>query len=240
MLTRTIDAMDVAPDHPELFGRRVLVTGVAGPLGLEVARVAAEQQVRLVLLAPEASEETDALAEIVSPLALEVRLFAGPFADAESAVRAARSAMASFGGLDAVVNIAHAQEPTDSSTEAVESAVAGTLSLALLVTRIAANRMRTTLTAGAIVNVLAVPRGASGRTRMVASIARSALAALTRREALEWAPHGIRISAVAQDATGLPGSAPPVGAADVASLALRLVSDRSEQLSGLMHEGLGA
>lgn len=244
MVTSTLEALELTPDFPELFGRRVLVTGVQGEIGAEVVRLVAEQKVRLVLQAPEISPEIDALAEMVGADALDVRLFTGRRADAHATLCAVRSAAQSFGGLDAVINLAHVVAPDDASQAAVETAVAATLSLPCLVTRIAANRMRTMLTPGAIATVLVLPRGASTRQRMVASVARATLAALTRREAAEWAPHGIRINAVAPD-TGLPGAGRNgagglTGAADLATLALHLVSERGHRLSGLVLDGAGA
>lgn len=241
MLTSTLESLDYAAEYPDLVGRRVLVSGIRGPVGIEVARLLAEQKVRIVLQADQDGPETNALAEIVAASALDVRLFAGPLADPDAMLRFARTAVQSFGGLDAVVNIAHAVEPEDGSEKAVERAVTAMLAVPCLVSRVAANRMRTTMTAGTILNMIALPRRAPPRTRIAAAIARTTLAELTRRDATTWGPDGIRINAVAPDlglvAAGGSTAVAVTGAADLATLAVHLASDRGSRLSGLVFEG---
>ena len=244
MLTTTLDGLEFAPDHPDLVGRRVLVTGAAGAVGVEIARLFAEQRVRLVMQAPVAGPEVDAAAEIAARSAMDVRLYAGPLATPDDMLRFARTAVQCWGGLDVVVNVADVIEPADASEAAVERAVRDSLALACLVTRVAANRMRTTLTRGTILNVLALPRSAGARTRAVAAIARATLADLTRTEAGSWADDCIRVNAVAPACgLGMPaatGADALTGAADLASLALHLAGDRGAELSGLVFEGWSA
>ena len=77
MLIGTLDEVEFAPEYPELAGKRVLITGVSGPLGVDVVRAFAEAGTRLVVQAVEDGPETLALAEIIAPHAMDVRLFSG-------------------------------------------------------------------------------------------------------------------------------------------------------------------
>ena len=50
---RGLDEVEFAPEYPELAGKRVLITGVSGPLGVDVVRAFAEAGTRLVVQAVE-------------------------------------------------------------------------------------------------------------------------------------------------------------------------------------------
>ena len=64
MLIGTLDEVEFAPEYPELVGKRVFVTGVSGPLGIDVVRAVAEAGARLVVQADEDGPETQAMAEM--------------------------------------------------------------------------------------------------------------------------------------------------------------------------------
>ena len=237
MLITEIDGVDFAPEYPELLGKRVLITGVGGALGVEIARAFSDARARLVLHAVDEGPETVALAEIVAERALDVRLYPGALSDHEAILKFARQAVQCFGGLDAVINLAHVAEPPPGASEAeIERLVTDLLALPCLVSKVAANRMRTTLTEGAILNIVAESRGASRGARTVAGVARAALAGLTRTEARSFAPDGIRFNAIAP-AGRLAGQGGCIsGAPDVATLAIHLASARGHKLSGLVFE----
>ena len=237
MLMSPLDGVEFLPEYPELAGRRVLVSGVQGAIGVELVRMLAEQRASLVLAAAAPSPELQALAEIVAPDAMELRLYTGPFADHEAMIRLARTAVQALGGIDIVINLAEVGEPPANSSESdIAGMVTALLALPCLVSRIAANRMRTTLTQGAIINVVTSAPGASARARLVANIARSAIAALTRTEAHNHAKDGLRINAIAP-ADVLAGRGNCItGAPDIATLALHLASGRGHDLSGLVFE----
>lgn len=237
MLMSPLDGADLPLEYPELAGRRVLVTGVSAKseLGIEIVRLLSEQRAAVVIGADDDSPEIQALAEIISPQTPDLQLFTGPFADHDAVLRFARSAMQAPGGIDAVINIAEIGEPaSNASSSAIERMVTDALALPCLVTRVAANRMRTTLAQGAIVNIVVSPRHASARCKLIAGIARTALAAFTRNEAQSLAADGIHISAIAPSESSTAGGLS--GSPDIASLALHLASGRGGNLSGLMFE----
>lgn len=237
MLYPEIDGVEFAPEYPELVGKRVLITGIDGALGVEIARAFGEARARLVLHALNEGPETVALAQLVAERALDVRLYSGPFADHEAILKFARAAVQSFGGLDAVINVAQVADPGSATSEAeIERIVTDLLALPCLVSKVAANRMRMTMTEGAVLNIVAESRGASPRARMIASVARTALAGLTRSEARAWAQDGIRFNAIAPGGSALDQSGGITSAPDVATLALHLASARGHKLSGLVFE----
>jgi len=233
----TLEGLDLSIEYPELTGKRVLVTGVAGAVGVDVVRAFAEAGTRLIVQAPEDNAECRALAEIIAPYAMEVQLQPGAFTDADAMLRFAREAAQRFGGLDVVANIAHCPEPPARADEAaIEALVAETLAMPVLATRVAINRMRTMLAEGSIVNIVAGSRGATGRGRLLAAIARASLAAFTRAEAEAASAYDIRVNAIVP-ADGLAGDVRALeGSADIASLTMHLASGRSHALSGLAFE----
>ncbi|MGE0699475.1 MAG: SDR family NAD(P)-dependent oxidoreductase, partial [Hyphomicrobiaceae bacterium] len=164
MLIGTLDEIELAPEYPELAGKRVLVTGVAGPVGFDLVRAFAEARTRLVVQALEDGPETLALAETIAPAAMDVRLYPGVLQGADDMLRFAREASQRFGGLDTVVKLAVTPEPPAGATAAdIETLVDDALAMPVLATRVAANRMRTMLAPGAIVNIVTAPRRATPR-----------------------------------------------------------------------------
>lgn len=236
MLTSALDAVEFPCEYPELIGKRVLITGASGALGVEIARAFADSRARVILQTPGDAAEAQALAEIVACSALDVRLFGGPLDDADAKLRFVRDAVQCFGGLDCVINIAHVTGPVGNTDAAVESAVTELLSLPVITTKVAANRMRMMRTEGLILNLVAEERGAGRDVRLVAAIARSSLASLTRNEAQTWSTDGIRINAIVPADPRLSGASCITGAPDIATLILHLASERGHQLSGLVFE----
>jgi NAD(P)-dependent dehydrogenase (short-subunit alcohol dehydrogenase family) len=237
MLIGTLDDVEFAPEYPELAGKRVLVTGVAGPLGIDVVRAFAEAQTRLVVQADEDSPETLAMAEIIAPHAMDVKFFPGRLDGADEMLRFAREAAQKFGGLDVVINLARTGEPpADADDAEIESLVADSLAMPVLATRVAINRMRTMLCPGTILNIVTSPRDAPSGADLLAVIARHALASFTRSEAEGAAEAGIHVNCIVP-ATGSVGPDRMLsGSADVASLALHLAGGRGPDLSGLVFE----
>ncbi len=237
MLISALDELAFAPEYPELAGKRVLITGVGGPLGVEIVRAFAEAKVRLIVQANEDSREMETLAEIIAPEAMDVLFYPGPLDGSEAMLRFARDAAQKFGGLDCVVNLAMVPEPPkDASETQIEAMVTEILAMSVLASRVVTNRMRTMLAQGAVLNILTVPVTASASRKLVGRIARNALAHFTRAEAEAASADGIRVNAVVpatfQDKSGQTLN----GAVDVATLALHLASGRDHELSGLVFE----
>jgi NAD(P)-dependent dehydrogenase (short-subunit alcohol dehydrogenase family) len=237
MLIGTLDEVEFAPEYPELAGKRVLVTGVAGSLGIDVVRAFAEARARLVVQADEDGPETQAMAEIIAPYAMDVKLFPGTLNGSDAMLRFAREAAQKFGGLDVVVNLARTGEPPEQAEDAdIEEMVAESLAMPVLATRVAVNRMRTMLNTGTILNIVTSPRHATPEADMLAAIARHALTSFTRSEADGAVEAGIRVNAIVPAAGSVEPGRMLSGSADVATLALHLASGRGPDLTGLVFE----
>jgi len=239
MLMSTLDGVETYPAYPELAGKRVLITGLTRTHGVDIARAFAEHRTRLVLHASEDCTETQTVAEIAAQSALEMRLFTGPLPDADAAVRFARTALKSFAGLDVVINIVGGARlaTAATATEAeVERAISAALTPAYVISRISANRMRTTWTEGLILNIGPEPATQSRSAQALAAVARATIASMTRVEAERWAEQGIRINGVAPATLSAGIGAQLTCEPDIASLALQLASRRGRNLSGLVFE----
>jgi len=228
--------------YGELAGVRVLITGVSPDCGVDVARAFADHRGRLVVHTATDAPENDVLATLLAETASDVKLFTEACADPDAAVRFAQTAAQTYGGLDAVVNlisITIEDLKGRASIADVEDLVSQRLTLPLLVTRVVANRMRTMLNEGLILNVMTMPAPRTAGEAALAGVARTALAAITRGEAANWAPHGIRINAIGPRATTPDAGACLASEPDIAALALYLASKRSRTLTGHIFDAAG-
>jgi NAD(P)-dependent dehydrogenase (short-subunit alcohol dehydrogenase family) len=237
MLMSIVEDLRSAAVYPELSGARVLLSGLTSHCGVDIARAFAERSTRLVIRAAETSSEVDEISALLAQSTGELSVYTtDDIEDAEAAVSFAQgAAQKAFGGLETVVNLIEFY-PADLSgrtTQAqLESLVSEKLLAPTLATRVIANRMRLTLTAGSILHVVAAPAPQTSEEYMVLEIVRATLAAMVRSEAGNWADKGIRINAVAP-ATRLEAFGETLlGEPDIAALALYLASSRGQGLSG--------
>lgn len=226
----------------ELAGVRVLITGLTPACGVDVARRFADHRGRIILHTSENSPELDAVTTMLAETASEVKLFTDACSTSDDAIRFAKTAAQAFGGVDVVVNLipvaAHEFDDCGDYTD-VEDLVARKLMLPVHVTRIIANRMRLTLNEGLVLNVMTMPVPKTPGEAVLAGIARSALAAVTRGEAQKWAAEGIRVNAVGPSATIADSSAKSATDLDIAALALHLASRLGRTLTGHVFDAAG-
>ena len=238
MLMSVIEGARSAPAYPELAGKRVLITGVSSACGVDVARAFAEHRARLILQVAEESEAMQGVAEMVAPDALDVEVYGLVGSDSDGIVQFSRTVAQSFGRLDVVINLvpldADRLDPAaDAAT--VERLVAERLMLPFLLSKIAANRMSICYAEGLVLNIATLAARRAGAAQAFATVAKSALSAMTRAQAQEWAPRGIRFNAIAPQ-TLAPVAPGLCGEPDMAALALYLASGRGKELSGHVFE----
>jgi NAD(P)-dependent dehydrogenase (short-subunit alcohol dehydrogenase family) len=242
MLMSVIGRNPSASYYGELAGIRTLITGLSPSCGVDLARAFADHRGRLILHTSATSPESDALAAILSETASGVEMFTGACKDANSSVRFAQKAAQVYGGLDVVVNlvpITAAELRGHNDLDSVEDLVSRKLKTPLLVSRVAANRMRLTLTEGLILNVMTTPAPRSAGEVALAGVARTALAAITRGEAETWSSHGIRVNAIGPRTSMLEEGACLASEPDIAALALYLASKRGRELTGQIFDAAG-
>lgn len=226
----------------ELAGVRVLITGLTPACGVDIARRFADHRGRIILHTSENSPELDAVTTMLAETASEVKLFTDACSTSDDAIRFAKTAAQAFGGVDVVVNLipvaTHEFDDCGDYTD-VEDLVARKLMLPVHVTRIIANRMRLTLNEGLVLNVMTMPVPKTPGDAVLAGIARSALAAVTRGEAQKWAAEGIRVNAVGPSATMADSNAKSATDLDIAALALHLASRLGRTLTGHVFDAAG-
>lgn len=222
--------------YPEIAGQRVLITGISNSRGIDMARAFAEHGARLVLQISEPGNETHGLLEMIAPMTLDVEASFERFETNAAFVTFARNAVTRFGGIDTVINLIPLEPAAASqSLDAVEQRISDLFAGPLLLSRVAANRMRLTQTEGLVLNVACPPLKADTGARAFASVAKATLAAMTHSEAQTWAKDGIRFNAIApvQSLCGAPRLS---SEADMAALALHLAAGRGSALAGQVFE----
>lgn len=242
MLIGEIDALDVSVEHPELVGKRVLVTGAGSRLAGEIVQAFSSARTRLVLHDAGSKDGLARVSRAARRHAMDVEVLSQAGLDYAASLDLVRGGIQRFGGIDAVVNIADLDDIPAARDVRDDGAIADVLALPCLVTRVAVNRMRATLNRGSIVNILTGDRNRCARRDLVSDMVKCSLSAMTRTQARACAADGIRVNALCamRDVTGdLSGSSGYSfsGEADVASLALHLASPRGHNLSGLTFEG---
>ncbi len=178
-----------------LVDRVAVVTGGASGIGEAIARALATEEARVVLL----DRNIDAAERIATEL--EAVAFEADVSSAESVERALLHAAARVGDPDILVNsagIAGGSGPlVDLPLDTLDRVIAVNLRGTFVVIQVVARRMIASRRGGAIVNISSI--GACQPTPGLGhyEATKAAVNALTRSAALELAPHGIRVNAVA-------------------------------------------
>jgi NAD(P)-dependent dehydrogenase (short-subunit alcohol dehydrogenase family) len=185
-----------------LTGSRVLVTGAETASGRALAHAFSRHHARLVLQGEAGRLDSDQCHAAFAAHASGLMCFADPMGNPEQALRFAQRAVTVFGGLDLAVVVIALDRPTMAAAidaDTIEDLIGARVAAAVETGKVIANRMGVTWTDGLIVNVLDVPEAMTEREKWVARMMKAALAAVTRREAVRLAGHGIRVHAIAPD-----------------------------------------
>lgn len=183
-----------------LDGRQSLITGAARGIGFATATMLAEAGSRVALVDLDAAALGEAEAKLVAA-GHEVSVHAIDIVDEDAVARMVESIIGAAGAIDVLVNNAGtgARRPTEElDTATWDRVLAVNLTGSFICTRIVARAMLAR-GRGAVVNVASI-MGVVGNS-LYANAAyhatKGGIVNLTRALAVEWAPRGIRVNAVA-------------------------------------------
>ncbi|HUO06342.1 MAG TPA: glucose 1-dehydrogenase [Candidatus Binataceae bacterium] len=194
--------MDSLESLFSLRGRHAIVTGASSGLGVECARALAIAGADVAIVARR-DERVKALAAELSKThgikAIGIRADVTIDADLDRIMAEASDA---FGDIDILVNNAGVSPTGRAETfkrEAWDNALAVNLTAPMMISQRFARALIAARKPGRIINIASIYSSvASGVYRLSAYAAtKAALANLTRQLAVEWAPHGILVNAIA-------------------------------------------
>lgn len=181
-------------------GKVVLVTGVgrAGQIGNAVALAFGAAGARIVACDRNAVGVAQRVQEFIAQ-GIEARPAAGDLTETDVAMLAVETALREFGRLDVVVNVAGGLTsfgPVEGLTpDAFDREMAINVKTAFLVSQAAIPALEKT--GGCIVNFSSIAVVEPSASLAAYTAAKSAVAGLTRALAVELAPRGIRVNAIA-------------------------------------------
>ncbi len=182
-----------------LAGKRAAVTGASGDIGWAIASALAAAGADVALLARR-RERLEALAGEIRAAGRRAAVVPVDVTDGEAVAAAAASAAEELGPIDILVNNAGGARFLAPALEVAEAGWTKTVALNLTAPFLCAQAFGGPMVergGGAIVNVgsIAGLRHLAGMSAY--SSAKGGLFAQTRALAREWAPHGVRVNAVA-------------------------------------------
>src|SRR3954452_23936384 len=182
-----------------LDGRIALVTGAGAGLGLGIAHELAAAGAGIAVLEVDAGSAKTAADELGSS-GVEARAYPADVADRQQVDDTFEAVVRDFGRLDIVVNNAgisnvgpHTQDVTDEEWHD---------SIAVMQTGVfycmrAAARIMLPQRSGSVVNISSIRGFSANPGRMTYCAPKAAVIMMTHVAAGEWAPHGVRVNAIA-------------------------------------------
>jgi NAD(P)-dependent dehydrogenase (short-subunit alcohol dehydrogenase family) len=243
-----------------LDGRVILVTGGTSGIGESCALAAAEAGAAAVCITGRDAARGAAVAERLRGLGARAHFVAADLADAEAAAGIVAEAEAALGIVDGLVNAAGLTDRgtiLDTSVTLWDRLFAVNARAPFLLTQAVARRLHDAGRPGAIVNVITMSSHGGQPFLTAYSASKGALATLTKNTALGLRPLRIRVNGINMGWADTPGehaiqardgrppnwlataeAGQPFGRllrpADVAGLAVYLLSDAAEMMTGAL------
>jgi gluconate 5-dehydrogenase len=189
----------------DLTGRTALVTGGSRGLGLQIAEALGEQGARVALVARKSDELDAATIHLRSRIGIEALPLVCDLADVATIPAVVERAVAALGPIDILVNNAGTTwgAPTlEHPLAAWNKVVALNLTALFVITQEIGRRCMVPRRRGKIINIasiLGLVGGSDpGRAATLAyNTTKGGVISFTRSLAVEWAPYGIHVNAIA-------------------------------------------
>ncbi len=179
-------------------GKVALVTGASSGIGRACARALAAEGAAVVL-AGRRRERLDEVAAELKGKGARVHVAVGDVREEATAAAWVKEAVAAFGGLDVLVNAAGVignGSVMDTTAESWKHVMSSNVDSILFMTRAAAEALKERK--GSIVNVSSVAGGVRPYPGLASyCVSKAAVDMLTRCSALDFAPFGVRVNAIA-------------------------------------------
>ena len=195
------------PAEFDVTGKVVFITGAGRGIGKGIAQVLAEAGADIALnaLTPKYVEGT--AADIAAASGRRVVPVIADVTKADEVRRAVDSVLSTFGRIDVLVNALGdairkplvalpGNETAAVSDDELQFIMDINLTEALLCTRAVGPQMLARRS-GKVINISTWTAHQGGRDMVLYTTAKTALAGFTRAQALEWAPYGVHVNAIA-------------------------------------------
>ena len=184
----------------ELRGKRAVITGGSVGIGLAVAHALAAEGVDVAIVARDGARAEREASEIAASHRVKALGIAADVSKAGDVERSCARVAAAFDGVDILINnaagnfLAPAEKLSPNGWNAVVGIV---LNGSFYCARAAGLRMIEQGRGGAILNNVVSYAWTGGPGTVHSAAAKAGVLAMTRTLAVEWAPYGIRVNAIA-------------------------------------------
>jgi NAD(P)-dependent dehydrogenase (short-subunit alcohol dehydrogenase family) len=245
-----------------LEGRVAIVTGAGAGLGLAIARELAAAGCAIAVAERDAAAG-EAAARSLGGLGVQARAYAVDVSVAAQVDAAFAAVPGDFGRLDIVVNnagVSHVGPTIAETTDAAWDESIAVMQTGVFYCMRAAGRIMLPRRSGSVVNISSIRGFSPNPGRIAYCAAKAAVIMMTHVAAGEWAPHGVRVNAIAPGVMRTPMWEAEVARgvldepyyletvpmhrlgdpAEVGKLAVFLASDDASYITGAVHTIDGA